>query len=82
MRIVKKDVKPVLTAAEAFRQQRTNESGSYRLRQAVKNLLNEGKASTEVVAQVFGVIVAGMSSTGRITKADIEAVLPGFTTDP
>lgn len=82
MKIVKKAVVPTLTPAQAFAQQRQAEYGSARLRQEVKRLLDEGKASTEVVGEVFQLIVNRMSHTGRITKADVERVLPGFTTDP
>lgn len=81
IRIVKKAYVPTLTPAQAFAQQRQQENGSYRLREAVKCLLNEGKASTDVVGEVFHLIVTRMEGTGRVTKQDIERVLPGFTTE-
>lgn len=80
-RITKRDVKPSLTAAQAFAQQRQQEYGSARLRNAVKNLLDEGKASTEVVGEVFDLILRRMDGTARITRADVERVLPGFSAD-
>ncbi len=81
IRIVKKAYVPVLTPAQAFAQQREQESGSFRLREAVKALLNEGKASTAVVGEVFNLIAVRMEGTGRVTKQDIERVLPAFTTE-
>ena len=81
MKIVKREYKPTLTPSAAFAQQRSQEGGSARLRAAVKNLLNEGKASTQVVGEVFQLIVNRMDGTGRITSADVEAVLPSFTAE-
>ena len=81
VRIVKKDVKPSVTPSQAFAQQRANEGGSARLRDAVKALLNEGKASTVVVGEVFAHIVNRMEGSGRITAADVERVLPGFAVE-
>lgn len=78
MKITPKPTVPVLTARQAFAQQRSKESGSYRLRAEVKNLLNEGKASTEVVGEVFQLIVSRMEGTGRVSNADVQRVLRDF----
>lgn len=79
VRIVKKDVKPVYTPAQAFMAQRDQEPGSERLREAVKSLLSQGRARTTTVAKVFELIVN--ENSDRIGTGDIERVLPGFTKD-
>lgn len=78
MKITPKPVVPQLTARQAFTQQRSKENGSHRLRLEVARLLNEGKASTDVVGEVFQLIVTRMSGTGRITNADVARVLKDF----
>lgn len=78
MRITEKPVVPNLTPAQAFAKQRAKEGGSYRLRTEVKALLNEGKASTEVVAEVFELIVRRMGPTGRVHQADVARILKDF----
>lgn len=78
VRITKKAFVPTLSPSTAFAEQRKQEADSYRLRQAVKALLSNGKASTAVVGEVFQLIVNRMDGTGRITGEDIRNVLPGF----
>lgn len=76
IRITKKAVVPTMTPADAFNAQRQQEAGSYRLREAVKAMLNEGKAHTSTVAKVFALLV--QDSGDRFSAADIQRVLPGF----
>ena len=77
MRIVQREVKPSVRPAEAFMAQRGQENGSQRLRKEVQALLQSGKAHTTTVAKVFELICH--DSYDRITKQDVERVLPGFT---
>ena len=76
IRITKKPVNPSVGAAEAFAQQRAQEFDSVRLRNAVKALLNGGKAHTSTVGKVFALILS--DSADRISAADVRDVLPGF----
>ena len=79
MRITKKA--DGLSLTKAFAEQRKQDGNSAKLRASVARLLNPGKASTEVVGEVFDLIVRRMASTGRITRSDVQSVLTGFDVD-
>lgn len=76
MRIVAKKVNPGLDPADAFMAQRAKESGSTRLRNAVKAMLSNGGAHTTTVAKVFKLLIE--TDKDRFGPATVKTVLKDF----